>query len=278
MPSEMDTIVNILARSFERKKSLERDQIMRDRNMEDYEKRQQYMDPMQEMMARQYMEQNPDTDFSGISGLEAIEKRYKAKRKSQFPFQKDEGKESDGKGKQSAGKAADPFYQPIEPQVTMSSGGFGTKTPTRKEFVYNKIAEKVQAGIPPSESEDKFVKGYLGVREDKKSSKNITVKDRLNVRKLAIDMIRNEVGQSMDPDEASSYLPTEDEISQKIPEAAQYLLPNVKDFVNEPLDIKFPKSITQSRSASKALEYMVNTLVMEEEDARQWLKSRTQRR
>ena len=259
-------------------------------------------DPMQLLMMREYIKQNPEAgDILGqVLGIQppvkgGVEANAKADPATPVRSQPLTRPTVDmGRGRQITGQAEDPSQFPVaegsapvsnepdvfsmktEPDILLDkSGKFVSKTPSHKDFIFKKIQEKEQRGVPLSANERSFRNRYLGINEKKKGPE--TPEERLKVRDLAKEMAKDAARSTMPPDQQpgfdiEDYVPSEEQIALFFPDALKYLYPSadVNKVATQKYDIKLPGNITK---ASQALQYLLKQGLSEDE-ARAWIMKR----
>ena len=270
----------------------------------------QEMGPYQQIMATQYLQENPDVDFTGFPGYEALQRKYNSRVKAQMPFQKPEGRKKTSYGVD-VPVGAQPRQAASQPTVGMGSSGFSPLVEdigrlSNKDRIANKIMEKPED--QRSIMEKSFLNKYFGISNSKEGPKK--PEDRLRIRKVAQDMAKADYIKEVGPDNAEDYVPSEEQTSEYIIDAAKYLYPNMEISEVEDLqsmmgpgegedmsqsrldeeaqagidkytaetasgkkinlDIQLPEGI---KKASQALEFLKKQ-GMNEDEAREWLKAR----
>ena len=199
---------------------------------DDFKRRQETISPYEQLMAQEYLRQNPDADFTGIPGYEAVQQRFNELHRKQNPFAAQAGTDQQTAKpakKNVSGQNQDTSFMAQEQPggMTMGAKGFKMTLPSgssSKDRIFQRIQEKKNAGFQLSSMEQTFEKKYLGISDSKKGPQ--TTQDRMRVRKLAISMAKSdfikEVGE-----EGAEYNPSEEQISEYILDAALYLYPNM---------------------------------------------------
>jgi len=133
-----------------------------------------------------------------------------------------------------------------------------------------------------------FEKKFLGVDEDKGSTKDLKSEDRVRLRNMAKEIAQNDYGakyQKMsmngvvgDQPKPKDYEVSEYDILKNLPRAAKFLYPNLMfdEFTEtpgavHPLDIQLPGTI---KKASQAMDHLMKEYKMDEPQARQWIQER----
>lgn len=238
--SAINNMAALKTQNMQMENALLADAIKQKREFAAKKAEKQIMTPFEMIQARQYQAQNPDMDFSGIPGF------------SQQPRPA---------GAPQAQPAGDVFSETPQPRLEPTSSGFSSKTPSTKEYIYQRIQQKKNSGQPLTEKEQKYERKYLGIDDEKTELKP---EDRIRLRKLAKEMAV----------EAGEFSPTEEVIKRFLPQAKNFLYPNVETKDDISVDIQLPKNVKDTVSAIK---YLTDN-GMSEMEARDWLKARMRKR
>ena len=161
---------------------------------------------------------------------------------------------------------------------------FDALSPEQK--IYQRIKMKKNKGFMITKGESDFEKKFLGVDEDKGSTKDLKSEDRVRLRNMAKEIAQNDYGakyqkMSMNGDvgdQPKDYEVSEYDILKNLPRAAKFLYPNLMfdEFTEtpgavHPLDIQLPGTI---KKASQAMDHLMKEYKMDEPQARQWIQER----
>ena len=175
--------------------------------------------------------------------------------------------------------------------VLNAVGGVRQKSPLPKTKgeVYQRIQMKKQRGTKITQNEAKFEQEYLGINNEVKSFDELKPDDKMKVRNLAKEMVKNDYGQRYQQmtlngvagnnPSPNDYQISEEEIVKTLPRATSFLYPNLSqsNILKEEkpatmeADIQIPDNISNVRDA---LDHLKKTYKMNEQEARDWLKPR----
>ena len=189
----------------------------------------QIMTPFEMIMARQYADQHPEMDFSGVPGFPARQTTQgQPAAQTPAPVMSLVG----GGGGDAAGNLMPPQPmqppQQVQPQVQpqqkqmryrVNASGHIEEIPLKEKSIRamlgKELLAKVENGDPLSEQDTRLLAKVNNIDLDKGELDDT---DLLKIRTLATDMVKREgIDESMI---------TEEQIQAKIPEAKDYLYPN----------------------------------------------------
>jgi hypothetical protein len=232
--------------------------------VEEYKKKQQTIDPYQQLMATKYLEQNPGADFSASPGYAAIQAQYQKKLLDQGGplYQKKTDEEGNVRYSPKKGAKEKLDKEKAQNPIVMGDQGFEPMTAQkRKDQVFGKIQEKRQLGQPITNAEANYEKKYLGVKDTKdlpESSRDIHFA-RLRAKDLLKASFISEGGS-----EANVPAWTEDQIQEIMPEVVKMYWPNAdpEQIDKKDYSIQLPEGMNK---LSKIREYLSEYLDGEEE-------------
>ena len=126
------------------------------------------MNPWETMLAKQYQSEHPEADFSGIPGFPARSAGPSTPGASPSMPTSSQAVMSLSSGDigNAAGQpmpAIDPFNEKPKSQIEIGANGPTLKTPSVKDFIYQRIQEKKMRGYPLNAKEQEFEYKHLGL-------------------------------------------------------------------------------------------------------------------
>ena len=260
----------------------------------------------EQIMAEEYLKQNPETDWTGKPGFEAVQKNYNAKVLAQGGalYQKktdEKGNEryspkKGAKEKQDAETAANP--------MVMGKEGFEPASGQRlKDHIFGQIQKKRQMGMGISKGEANFEKKYLDIKDsdsaptsgddwDKtlKTAQDMVLADKISAKTSQMQTEGSMPDEISDQAELMKKMPvTFEEGVGSLAKALKFRYPNMPEEEIEKVTAKWAEK-NESRwipeygvslpegmtDIVKIHTYLVNDLKMDPQEAAVWIQSRAE--